>query len=107
MGESTNADSTIRPMTMAEWGALPEDVSGELVDGHLVEEEVPTVIHEMIVMWLGEILRRWFVPRGGVVGGSNARFAVTRTRGRKPDVFAFLPGRRPPLDRRSSTSRPI
>ena len=38
-------------MTLAEWGDLDEDVEGELVDGILEEEEMPTWLHELIVAW--------------------------------------------------------
>ncbi len=83
-------------MTLEEWSRLPEDESGELVDGRLVEEEMTDYVHEVIVSWLIATLRAWLAPQGGFVGGSDARFAVASTRGRKPDVTAYLPPRRPP-----------
>lgn len=39
-------------MTLQEWGELDEDVEGELVDGALEEEEMATVLHELVVRWL-------------------------------------------------------
>ncbi len=84
------------PMSLEEWAAMPEDEPGELVDGRLVEEEVPGYAHELIVGWLIHMLRTWLVPRKGFVGGSDAKFAVTPRRGRKPDVSAYLPGSRKP-----------
>jgi Uma2 family endonuclease len=83
-------------MTLDEWADLPEDEEGELVDGWLVEEEVPDVLHELIVGWLLEKLVPWARARGGIAGGSEAKFAVAHNRGRKPDVTVFLPGRMPP-----------
>jgi Uma2 family endonuclease len=83
-------------MTLDEWADLPEDEEGELVDGWLVEEEVPDFLHELIVAWLLQSLVPWVRARGGVAGGSDAKFAVTRNRGRKPDVTVFLPPRMPP-----------
>ncbi|UQA63567.1 Uma2 family endonuclease [Polyangium aurulentum] len=83
-------------MTLDEWAALPEDEEGELVDGRLEEEEMPDWVHEIVVGWFIERLRAWLVPRGGMVGGSEAKFAVRADRGRKPDLTAYLPGRRPP-----------
>ena len=82
-------------MTFADWDAMPEDEPGELVDGRLEEEEVPDYVHELIVLWLGEKLRAWLAGRG-FVGGSDAKFAVSARRGRKPDVSVFLPGGRVP-----------
>lgn len=83
-------------MTLDEWADLPEDEEGELVDGWLVEEEVPDFLHEVIVGWLLEKLVAWTRARGGIAGGSDAKFAVSTTRGRKPDVTVFLPDRMPP-----------
>ncbi|MEE8525812.1 MAG: Uma2 family endonuclease [Thermoanaerobaculia bacterium] len=84
-------------LTIAEWYAMAEDEAGELVDGRLVEEELPGYLHEALVILLGSILRGWAVPLGGLVAGSEAKFAVTPRRGRKPDLTVYLPGsRRPP-----------
>jgi hypothetical protein len=41
-----------RPVTAAEWGALDESVPGELVGGAPVGEEMPSAIHEAVVLWL-------------------------------------------------------
>jgi Uma2 family endonuclease len=83
-------------MTLEEWAALPEEETGELVDGCLTEAEVPNYVHELIVAWLAEKLRGWGVPRGAIVAGSGAKFAVARGRGRMPDLTVYLAGRRPP-----------
>ena len=78
-------------MTLEEWAALDEDVEGELVDGMLEEEEMPTVLHELIVTWLTTALRRWASRRRGFLLGSEAKIAVGPRRGRKPDLSVFLP----------------
>jgi Uma2 family endonuclease len=90
------SDSLPRRMTLDEWARLPEDEDGEIVDGWLVEEEVPDFLHEAIVGWLLRNLVAWAQARGGIAGGSEAKFAVASNRGRKPDVTVFLPGRMPP-----------
>lgn len=77
---------------MAEWAALPEDESGEFVDGSLVEEEMPDLIHELVVSWLNALLRAWATPRGGFVFGSEAKLALSARRGRKPDVSVYFGG---------------
>jgi hypothetical protein len=73
-------------LSLAEWFALPEDERGELVGGHLVAEEEPSYAHEILVILLGILLRGWFVPRGGFVGGSDAKLAVGPKKGRRPDL---------------------
>src|SRR5207247_1561865 len=70
------------------WANLGEDEPGELVDGRLAEEEVPDVVHEVVVTWLSVFLGAWLLPRGGVIGGA-ARFLVGPGRGRKTDVFVY------------------
>ncbi len=80
------------PLDVEEWCALPEDEPGELVNGRLVEEEVPDYVHELVVSWLIHQFRLWLAGRAGFVAGSEAKFAVREDRGRKPDVTVFLPG---------------
>lgn len=82
-------------MTTEEWFALPEDDSRELVDGRPEDAEVPDFLHEVLVILLGRSFANWILPRGGFVGASDARFAVTADRGRKPDLTVYFPGRRP------------
>jgi Uma2 family endonuclease len=83
-------------MTLEQWADLDEDDPRELVDGRLVEAEVPDYVHELIVGWLVRILGNWIAPHGGLVAGSGAKFAVAAWRGRMPDLTVFMPGRRPP-----------
>lgn len=90
------SDPLLRRMTLDEWADLPEDEEGELVDGWLVEEEVPDYLHEAIVGWLLRRLVAWVEARGGIAGGSDAKFAVASDRGRKPDITVFVPERMPP-----------
>jgi Uma2 family endonuclease len=78
-------------MMLDEWAALDEDVEGELVDGVLEEEEMPTVLHELVVTWLTVVLRRWAGRRRALVLGSETKIAVGPRRGRKPDLSVFLP----------------
>lgn len=82
-------------MTLADWAAMPEDEPGELVDGRLVEEEVPDLYHEALVAWFVRVLGNWLADRGFVFG-SEGKFGVAPRRGRKPDVTMYLPGGRKP-----------
>lgn len=94
-----------RRITFADWISLPEDEPGELVDGRLVEEEVPDAVHEVIVAWVIRVLGGWLVPQGGLVLGSEAKYAVSAVSGRKPDASAYMPGSRKP-PRRGPISAP-
>lgn len=97
MSQSAIAEpQAARLMSVAEWATLPEDEPGELIDGRLVEEEVPDCIHELVVAWLTHTLRAWLVPRGGFVFGSEVKYALKPRRGRKPDVSVFLSSARKP-----------
>jgi len=77
-------------MSLEEWAELPEDTPGELVDGVLVEEEVPTLLHETVIVWLTRKLGAWAEPRGGFVFGSGGKYKVSPRRGRMPDMTVYL-----------------
>jgi Uma2 family endonuclease len=79
-------------MTLDEWAAMPEDEPGELIDGRLVEEEIPDLLHELFVSWFVYTMKSWLQGRGGFVFASEGKFAVAPRRGRKPDVTVYLPG---------------
>ncbi len=97
MTETALLEQLVGPrLTLEEWGALPEDVPGEFIDGRLVEEEVPDYLHEVLVAWLLRELGNWAEAVGAIVGGSEARFVLSATRGRKADLTVYLAGRRPP-----------
>jgi len=83
-------------MTEEEWIDMDEDEPGELVDGILVEEQMPDVRHEVIVAWFIHMLMGWLDETDGIVGGSEAKFFVGPLRGRKADVFVYLPGSEKP-----------
>jgi Uma2 family endonuclease len=77
-------------MSLDEWAAMDEDEPGELVDGRLVEEEMARPSHEIVVGWIGHRLAGWAEIHGGLVLGSEAKFAVGKGRGRKPDISVFF-----------------
>jgi Uma2 family endonuclease len=86
----TVVEAKPKTMTLEEWADLDEDVAGELVDGVLEEEEMPSFLHEIIVTWLIAALHGWAERKGGQVAGSEAKIAVAPRRGRKPDVSVYL-----------------
>lgn len=92
MSTATAEQAPPPELSLEEWAAMGEDEPGELIDGQIVEEEVPDLDHESIVTWLVFAFYGWAVPRGGFVFGSEAKFAVRPKRGRKADVSVYLPG---------------
>jgi Uma2 family endonuclease len=86
-----------KAMTLAEWAALDDEVEGELVDGLLEEEEMPSVLHELIVSWLIGALRDWSRSREAWVASSRTKIAVGPRRGRKPDLSVYLKTGKPGL----------
>ena len=83
-------------MTLEQWAELPEEESGELIDGFLLEEEVPDPVHELAVAWLVVLFGNWLRGKGGFVFGSEVKLRISQERGRKADVVVYLPGRPPP-----------
>ena len=83
-------------LDLGDWTALPDGIPGEFVEGHLTDEEMPDPIHELAVSWLIALFRAWLGSRGGFVFGSDLKFVVSPTRGRKPDVSVYLPERAAP-----------
>ncbi|MCX4240093.1 Uma2 family endonuclease [Paraliomyxa miuraensis] len=89
--------SPARPMRLEDWERLPEDEPGELVGGVLVEEEVPSYVHEATVVWLMGLMLPWCRQNGARVIGSGLKFVLPNESGRLPDLSLFLRGApRPP-----------
>jgi Uma2 family endonuclease len=89
-------DARIAPISIEDWATLPEDSPGEFVDGYLAEEEVPDPVHELAVSWLIALFRSWLGSGRGFVFGSDVKFVIDTTRGRKPDVSVYFPHRPAP-----------
>lgn len=91
---SSGTSPTSKLMTFEEWANMDEDEPGEFVNGELVEEEMPSTLHEIIVSWLIGALRVWGTPRKCPVFGSELKLRVARNRGRKPDLSMYGEGTR-------------
>jgi len=94
-----------RALTAAEWVGRDEDEGGELVDGHLEDEEVPDFTHELVISWLIHVVRIWLDGRGFVVG-SESKVLLGPRHGRKPDCIIYLPDSPPPPRRGPLTQPP-
>jgi Uma2 family endonuclease len=97
MSRSAAAIEAVKLLNLEQWADLDDEIEGELVDGVLEEEEMPTYLHELVVAWLIEHLRRWARANRGFVAGSEAKIAVGAKRGRKPDLSVYLGNRQPSL----------
>jgi Uma2 family endonuclease len=87
------------PYTWDDFVALEEDDPRELIDGELVEVEVPTVKHEEIVIRLGFYLHGWTVQgHGGRVLASGYKIRVSDRRGVMPDLQLYRRGNDALLD---------
>jgi Uma2 family endonuclease len=79
------------PYTWSDFVALPEDDRRELIDGELVETEVPSYAHEAIVVQIVSLLNRWCAATGaGVTLASGAKTRISERRGVMPDAQLFL-----------------
>jgi Uma2 family endonuclease len=96
VSHAPSAREPARTLTLEQWAELPEDETGEIVDGVLVEEEVPNPIHEVVIAWLVALLHGWGRARGAFVFGSGIKLQVAARRGRIPDLAVYLAGTRGP-----------
>jgi Uma2 family endonuclease len=79
--------------TWDEFVELGEDDLRELIDGRLVEVEVPTATHESIVLALGSFLRAWAkAGHGGRALASGYKVRISQKRGVMPDVQFYRQG---------------
>jgi Uma2 family endonuclease len=89
--------ATEGPYTWEDFIALEEDDLRELIDGELVEVEVPTFDHERIVALLVMLIGTWARERSaGIVIASGYKVRITNKRGVMPDVQFFRTGNVPP-----------
>lgn len=81
--------STAAPQPLVSWDefvALPEEDLRELIDGRLVEVEVPTKWHERIVGLLVYYMNAWAIPNRHHVLVSGYKVRISERRGLMPDV---------------------
>jgi Uma2 family endonuclease len=99
------ASESIGPYTWDDFIALGEDDLRELIDGELVEVEVPKRIHEYIVARLIMMLGAYVDRRGGVVLGSGYKIRISKRRGVMPDVQLYRAGNEPEEDQEEGLIR--
>jgi Uma2 family endonuclease len=85
--------------TWDDFVALEEDDLRELIDGELVEVEVPTRTHEQIVALLVHFLLGWTERgHGGIVFPSGYKVRISDHRGVMPDAQLYRAGNEPDVD---------
>jgi Uma2 family endonuclease len=84
------------PHTWEDFVALDEDDVRELIDGELVEVEVPTRAHERIGFLLAHLLENWAEVRAaGFTLGPGYKIRITDKRGVMPDAQFYRAGNEP------------
>jgi Uma2 family endonuclease len=76
-------------VTWDEFVRLPDDDRRELIDGVLLEVDVPGFRHEHVVVKLLSRLDAWTEAHGGILLGSGYKVRISRTRGVMPDVQLY------------------
>jgi Uma2 family endonuclease len=84
---------------------VEEDDLRELIDGELVEVEVPTFDHERIVFKLGGFLARWEEEHGGRGVASGYKVRVSARSGVMPDMQFYRKGNEAPADQQQGLVR--
>ena len=93
MTDAARSTSKRYSFTWDDFVALDDDDRRELIDGELVEVEVPDGIHERIVAVLIMFLGMWArTRRRGHVLGSGYKIRIDAHRGVMPDVQFFRAG---------------
>ena len=100
------AEPAAGPYTWQDFIHLEEDDLRELIDGELLEVEVPKRIHEHIVAQLIIFLGAWSRERGaGRVLGSGYKVRITDKRGVMPDVQFYRKDNRDDLAQEDGLAR--
>ncbi len=96
------------PYTWEDFVALEEDDLRELIDGELVEVEVPNDAHELLVPLLSRHLLDWADAHGGgATFASGYKVRITNKRGVMPDLQFYRPVNLPRGQRQGlATGRP-
>lgn len=85
----------VGPYRWKDFVALGEDDLRELIDGELVEVEVPRQKHEIAVVKVVVYLDAYTEREGGRVLGSGYKIRISDRRGVMPDVQLFRAGNEP------------
>jgi len=93
------------PFRWADFVALDDDDRRELIDGELVEIEVPKRTQERVVMRLGAVLVAFVEKRGGEVLASGYKIRITERRGVMPDLQLYRTGNEPDVDQEDGLVR--
>jgi Uma2 family endonuclease len=104
-GMSSHSGAARASYTWDDFIALEEDDLRELIDGELVEVEVPTRGHEGVVSELVIDLGNWGRTHGGRVYASGYKVRVSGRSGVMPDVQFYRAGNEVPADQNQGLVR--
>jgi Uma2 family endonuclease len=102
---SSPSSAASAPYTWDDFIALDEDDLRELIDGELVEVEVPTFNHERAVARLVASLTNWSDIHGGCALASGYKVRVSTRSGVMPDVQFYRQGNEPVGDQEQGLVR--
>jgi Uma2 family endonuclease len=92
---SQSASAAGTQHTWDDFIALEEDDPRELIEGELVEVEVPTLSHERVVFNLAVFLGVWAREHGGVGLTSGYKVRISQRTGVMPDLQFYRKGNEP------------
>ena len=101
-----HSDASPGPYTWDDFLALDDEDRRELIDGHLLEVDVPTRTHEEIVALLIYFLGAWARERkAGRVLASGYKVRISARRGVMPDVQFYRTENNPPPSEHQALTR--
>src|SRR5579885_1280043 len=87
-----------RKMTVEQWGELDDKDFRELVDGVLEEDEMPSLLHDVAIIWLAMLLGPYFTRRRGFVAAQGPKLVIRADRGRVPDLVCWGAHAKPEIE---------
>jgi Uma2 family endonuclease len=98
MSASARQRTSHRSTPWEKFVLLPDDDRRELIDGELIETEMPTRLHEHIVARITFFFTLWIRQHGGSAYASGYRVRIDAKNGFYPDAQLYHPANRAQLN---------
>lgn len=95
----------VGPYRWADFVALADHDRRELIDGELVEVDVPTLAHERVITKLLAPIDTWTERHGGMVLPSGYKIRISERRGVMPDIQVYFAGNEPDIEQNEGLVR--